>query len=84
MQRATQNDLCRLLGRKTGTKLYEYALGRDSRPVKTGSQRPKSIGVDLTYAVRFSEESAVLDFISKIATEVHNRLKGASAKGKKA
>jgi nucleotidyltransferase/DNA polymerase involved in DNA repair len=83
LQETSKEKLCKLLGIKTGTKLREYAFGRDSREVNTGSQKPKSVGVDLTYGVRFTESPAVLEFISKIALEVQNRMKAISVAGQK-
>lgn len=83
LQKASLDSLTKILGSKNGAKLRDYAFGRDSRMVKSGPQKPKSLGVDLTYGVRFTEAPAVLDFIAKIATEVHNRLKSASLKGNK-
>lgn len=83
LQITPKEKLCKLLGAKIGTKLSEGAYGRDAREVKTGHQKPKSIGVDLTYGIRFSDNAQIVNFIGKIAAEVQKRLVTASMRGKK-
>jgi DNA repair protein REV1 len=89
----SRESLCQLLGAQSGARLFRFARGQDERELgqaaseigeggAEGRQR-QSIGVDLTYGVRFSTEPKILVFIQDVAKELVERMKAAHVKGKK-
>lgn len=72
-------------GKKLGKKLLSYSKGVDKRMLEPFQvelpnycyikycQHRKSIGVEVTWGIRFSTDKQVLDFIHKLLEELHVR-----------
>ena len=67
-------------GLKTGTMLYEYSRGIDSRELKVTSER-KSVSVDINYGIRFTDISEAESLIKNLADELAKRAKEAEVAG---
>jgi len=61
------------LGPKTGSMLYRACRGQDDRPVVPQTTR-KSVGAEVNWGVRFSQEEQVEVFVDRLAVEVAQRL----------
>ena len=62
-----------LLGPKKGEQLWNFAHGRDDRKLKFNPQR-KSIGTDVNWGIRFTEEAEVKEFLGRLSKELSERL----------
>lgn len=69
-----KEKLMKLLGPKTGQKIYDYARGIDPTKLDHSAER-KSVSVDINYGIRFDTHVQVEDFLSRLAVEVSKRLK---------
>jgi nucleotidyltransferase/DNA polymerase involved in DNA repair len=73
--------LQRELGEKSGTLLWEFAHGHDSRMVEVPKGR-KSVGAEVNWGIRFEKEKDPEDFLSNLAKEVEQRLNQSGVKGR--
>lgn len=76
-----KSDMQSFFGPKKGELLFNYIRGEDSRQVIMDTER-KSVGAEISWAVRFSQDDQVMTFIDELSTEVSNRMKNESIKGK--
>lgn len=61
-------------GSKAGDAMYGAARGQAVNEAAVGSQKPrKSVGVEITWGVRFSSDTAIRAFVDKLAQEVMRR-----------
>lgn len=65
------------LGKSAGALLYDYARGKDPRRVEPPKAR-KSVGAEVNWGVRFTNENDPKDFLKNIAEEVAKRMEAAS------
>lgn len=93
----SRDSLATLLGAQSGARLFRFARGLDDREVYQCAVNPtnfsdgladdarprRSIGVDLTYGVRFSSDANIYTFIQDVVKELVERMKAAELKGKK-
>lgn len=80
--RTTSRERLRtVVGTKTGDKLWNFAHGIDHVEVGDIPER-KSVGVDVSWGVRFETHTQVEEFLHSLAEELHRRLVEAKVKGK--
>jgi DNA repair protein REV1 len=92
----SRESLCQLFGVQSGARLHRYVRGQDDREIfqasesdggagggEGGAKARQSIGVDLTYGVRFSCDANIYRFIVDVAKELVERMKATQLKGKK-
>eukprot|EP01129_Flabellula_baltica_P009227 TRINITY_DN3736_c0_g1_i1.p1 TRINITY_DN3736_c0_g1~~TRINITY_DN3736_c0_g1_i1.p1 ORF type:complete len:713 (+),score=175.33 TRINITY_DN3736_c0_g1_i1:152-2290(+) len=82
LQETSTEYLKDILGNKIGETVSNYSKGIDFTELNFKRER-KSIGIDLTYAIRFTLEENIYKFIYDICEELVKRLKHAKAKGRK-
>ncbi|KAK6540742.1 deoxycytidyl transferase [Orbilia ellipsospora] len=75
-----KDRLRRVMGPKTGEKLFEYARGIDKQEVGDVSVR-KSVTVDVNWGVRFETSTQVIEFMYNLAAELCRRLSAQSLRG---
>ncbi|KAF3919527.1 hypothetical protein ABW20_dc0101464 [Dactylellina cionopaga] len=80
LREISKDRLKRVLGPKTGEKLFEYARGIDSQEVGDVSVR-KSVTVDVNWGVRFETSSQVTEFMYNLAGELCRRLASQNLRG---
>lgn len=78
--RVPKERLMKVLGPKTGQKLYDYSRGIDPTNLDHTAER-KSVSVDINYGIRFDTHAQVEDFLSRLAVEVSKRLKNLNVVG---
>lgn len=67
-------------GDKQGLMLFDFARGRDDRPVQTQHKR-KSVGTQISWGVRLFTLEDVKKFLNDVSLEVARRLKEINVKG---
>ncbi|KAL7274299.1 deoxycytidyl transferase [Rhizina undulata] len=75
---AAREHLMRVLGEKTGIKIWSYVRGIDAAQVgeaKDGGAGRKSVSVDVNWGVRFENQEQAETFIHSLAGEAIRRLK---------
>lgn len=75
------SELQEWYGVKTGKMLYDSCRGIDAKELQPISER-KSLGAEVNWGVRFSQDDQVKDFLGKLAEEVASRLALAKVKGR--
>lgn len=70
-----------LLGQRQGAVLWDFAQGRDSRPVEPFKLR-KSVGAEVNYGLRFATQDDAWRVLDDLAGEVQERLRRAGVKGR--
>ncbi|XP_015172443.1 PREDICTED: DNA repair protein REV1 [Polistes dominula] len=68
-------------GKKMGELLYDMCRGIDKTKLNLEHVR-KSVSAEVNYGIRFEDNGEAVDFLKKLSTEVHSRLKKANAKGR--
>lgn len=68
-----KGQLQEMFGAKIGEQLYLFSRGEDRRKLQPVAAR-KSVGVDVNWGVRFTEQSEVKVFLRKLSGELHDRL----------
>jgi len=81
LQRADVATLQREFGVRHGRLLWEMARGIDKTPLKLFHER-KSISVEVTYGVRFTEPQKVFQFVTDVAAELIRRMVAANVRGR--
>ena len=76
----SDEELCSILGRGNGQKIYRFCQGEDSRPVKSAER--KTIGAECNYGVRFHGQYGVEHMMNGLAKEVVKRMTGVGVFGK--
>ncbi|RPB20129.1 DNA repair protein [Terfezia boudieri ATCC MYA-4762] len=69
------------VGSKTGEKLWNFAHGIDHAEVGDVPER-KSVGVDVSWGVRFETQAQAEEFLHNLAGELHRRLVEANVKAR--
>ncbi|KAK6519848.1 deoxycytidyl transferase [Arthrobotrys conoides] len=75
-----KDKLKRVMGPKTGEKLFEYARGVDKQEVGDVTVR-KSVTVDVNWGVRFETSTQVTEFMYNLAGELSRRLSSQNLRG---
>ncbi|EPS37546.1 hypothetical protein H072_8779 [Dactylellina haptotyla CBS 200.50] len=75
-----KDKLKRVMGPKTGEKLFEYSRGIDKQEVGDVSVR-KSVTVDVNWGVRFETSTQVTEFMYNLAGELCRRLNSQGVRG---
>ncbi|KAK6348623.1 deoxycytidyl transferase [Orbilia javanica] len=75
-----KDKLKRVMGPKTGEKLFEYARGIDRQEVGDVTVR-KSVTVDVNWGVRFETSNQVTEFMYNLAGELSRRLSSQNLRG---
>lgn len=73
--------LQREFGTRSGTLLWDFAHGHDSRVVEVPKGR-KSVGAEVNWGIRFEKEKDPEDFLGNLAKEVEQRLNQSGVKGR--
>ncbi|GAB4820844.1 hypothetical protein N2152v2_007890 [Parachlorella kessleri] len=81
IQGQSKDTLQQLLGNKSGALLWEFAQGRDSREVEPPKAR-KSVGAEVNWGIRFTDDEEAAKFVDGLAGEVHQRLSAAGVRGR--
>ncbi|CAH1782812.1 unnamed protein product [Owenia fusiformis] len=68
-------------GAKLSESLFEFARGKDDRPIQMEKER-KSVSAEVNYGIRFKEQTEVTRFINDLAEEVQTRLRRLELKGR--
>jgi DNA repair protein REV1 len=73
------HELQRLLGAGRGSQIYNYSCGVDDREFSPGPKARQSVGCEISYGVRFDNDSQLDAFIrNQLAPEVARRLERAN------
>lgn len=80
IRETSKEKLVRVLGPKTGEKLYEYARGIDKAEVGDQVIR-KSVSAEVNWGVRFENQEQVDEFIQNLCGELTKRLLKEGVKG---
>ncbi|KAF3905979.1 hypothetical protein ABW21_db0203467 [Orbilia brochopaga] len=80
LHEVSKERLKRVMGPKTGEKLFEYARGIDRQEVGDVSVR-KTVTVDVNWGVRFETASQVTEFMYNLAGELCRRLISQNLRG---
>ncbi|KAK6501977.1 deoxycytidyl transferase [Arthrobotrys musiformis] len=75
-----KDKLKRVMGPKTGERLFEYARGVDKQEVGDVTVR-KSVTVDVNWGVRFETSNQVTEFMYNLAGELSRRLSSQNLRG---
>jgi len=81
MRQHNCEELQRVFGQKVGENLYNFARGKDDRPLVSVQPR-KTVGAEVNWGIRFEEETQVHKFLKDLAAEVARRLQEAGAAGR--
>ncbi|KAK9810528.1 hypothetical protein WJX72_012236 [[Myrmecia] bisecta] len=73
--------LQRELGTKSGSMLWNFAHGRDDRPVDPPKAR-KSVGAEVNWGIRFGSDADSDKFLDELAGEVAARMAAAGVRGR--
>lgn len=68
-------------GKKTGEQLHKMCRGLDDTKLNLEHVR-KSVSAEVNYGIRFRNNEDGIEFLSKLSTEVCDRLTAARARGK--
>lgn len=80
-EKATKSKFVALFGDKHGVTLWEKLHGKEREKLESVKPR-QSCGASVNYAIRFTTEDEVKDFIRRLSAEVSNRLKAIHLVGK--
>ncbi|KAK6340559.1 deoxycytidyl transferase [Orbilia brochopaga] len=80
LREVSKERLKRIMGPKTGEKLFDYARGIDKQDVGDVSVR-KSVTVDVNWGVRFETAAQVTEFMYNLAAELCRRLSSQNLRG---
>ncbi|KAK6519351.1 deoxycytidyl transferase [Arthrobotrys megalospora] len=80
LREVAKDRLRRVMGPKTGEKLFEYARGIDKQEVGDVTVR-KSVTVDVNWGVRFETSTQVNEFMYNLAGELSRRLSSQNLRG---
>ena len=72
-------ELCSILGKTNGGKIFKFCQGEDSRPVKAAER--KTIGAECNYGVRFDGPYGVEHMMAGLAKEVSKRMTAVGVRG---
>lgn len=81
LRSTSRKRLHTVVGIKIGERLWNFAHGVDHAEVGDVPER-KSVGVDVSWGVRFETQAQVEEFLHSLAGELHRRLVEAKVKGK--
>jgi nucleotidyltransferase/DNA polymerase involved in DNA repair len=73
----TKEWLQNQVGPKKGERLWQFANCIDERHLKFDQQR-KSIGTDVNWGIRFTEEEQAKEFLDRLCQELSDRLLSAN------
>ncbi|PWN38412.1 DNA repair protein [Meira miltonrushii] len=79
--KASKSRFVALFGDKHGVTLWEKLHGKERDKLESVKPR-QSCGASVNYAIRFTTEDEVKDFIRRLSAEVSNRLKAINLVGK--
>ncbi|KAG8907971.1 deoxycytidyl transferase, partial [Tulasnella sp. 417] len=77
----SKDSLQRLLGEKTGDKIWKAVRGIDDTPLESDKPR-KSVSAEVNYGIRFENNEQAEAFVMNLGTEVSKRLKAVSKRGR--
>ncbi|KAK6358685.1 deoxycytidyl transferase [Orbilia blumenaviensis] len=80
LREVAKDRLKRIMGPKTGERLFEYARGIDKQEVGDVTVR-KSVTVDVNWGVRFETSAQVTEFMYNLAGELSRRLSSQNLRG---
>lgn len=80
-EKASKSKFVALFGDKHGVTLWEKLHGKERDKLESVKPR-QSCGASVNYAIRFTTEEEVKDFICRLSAEVSNRLKAINLVGK--
>jgi DNA repair protein REV1 len=73
-----RGKLEKVFGKKTGTKLYEYARGIDNTSIDIAENPQefmrKSVSIDINWGIRFNAIDQIDDFLFRVAKEICSKL----------
>ncbi|KAG9010517.1 deoxycytidyl transferase [Tulasnella sp. JGI-2019a] len=76
----SKQSLQRVLGEKTGDKIWKAVRGVDDTPLESDKPR-KSVSAEVNYGIRFENEKQAETFMYTLSIEVSKRLKAINRKG---
>lgn len=75
LQKVKRDELQRICGMKTGEMLYKFCRGIDDTTLASDREKARqSVSAEISWGVRFENQSQVDSFIRDLAKEVHKRL----------
>ncbi|KAG8896573.1 deoxycytidyl transferase [Tulasnella sp. 403] len=77
----SKESLQRVLGEKTGEKMWKAARGIDDTQLESDKPR-KSVSAEVNYGIRFENNEQAENFIYTLSGEVSKRLKAVNKRGK--
>ncbi|KAL6433885.1 hypothetical protein ACFW04_005835 [Cataglyphis niger] len=81
LQKISLSILQKEFGKKMGEQLHKMCRGLDDTKLNLEHIR-KSVSAEVNYGIRFRNDNDAIDFLSKLSTEVCNRLTAVRAKGR--
>ncbi|XP_029660226.1 DNA repair protein REV1 isoform X2 [Formica exsecta] len=81
LQKISLSVLQKEFGKKMGEQLHKMCRGLDDTRLNLEHVR-KSVSAEINYGIRFRNDNDAIDFLSKLSTEVCNRLTAIRAKGR--
>lgn len=81
LQKISLSVLQKEFGKKTGEQLHKMCRGLDDTRLNLEHIR-KSVSAEVNYGIRFRNNDDAVDFLSKLSTEVCDRLTAVRAKGR--
>ncbi|XP_012232688.1 DNA repair protein Rev1 isoform X2 [Linepithema humile] len=81
LQKISLGVLQKDFGKKIGEQLHKMCRGLDDTKLNLEHVR-KSVSAEVNYGIRFQNNGDAIEFLSKLSTEVCNRLTAARAKGR--
>lgn len=81
LQKISLSILQKEFGKKMGEQLHKMCRGLDDTKLNLEHIR-KSVSAEVNYGIRFRNDNDAIDFLSKLSTEVCNRLIAVRAKGR--
>jgi hypothetical protein len=76
-----EKRLCEILGKGNGSKIYQFCIGRDPRPLSEVKQ--KSVSAECNYGVRFDGPLGIDHFMMELSKELQKRLTSVDTRGSK-
>ncbi|CAL8322703.1 unnamed protein product [Merluccius merluccius] len=82
LQHASQSQLEKTFGPRTGQTLFRFCRGLDDRPVRYEKER-KSVSAEMNYNIRFTGVEEAEAFLANLSSEVQRRLQEAGQRGRR-
>ena len=76
LQKVKRDELQRICGMKTGEMLYKFCRGIDDTTLASDREKARqSVSAEISWGVRFENQTQVNSFIRDLAKELHKRLR---------